>query len=573
MTNCLPAIYTLTGHSASLTGGIAWRYIRWEKVVRQVKQLQRRIVKAVQAKRWNKVKVLQHLLTKSYAGRLLAIRRVTENSGKRTAGIDGLLWNTPQQKFEAISQLKIKGYRTKPVRRIYIPKSNGKLRPLGIPTMGDRGMQALFLLALEPVSETLADGHSYGFRPYRSCADAMQQCFNILCRKYSPVWILEGDIKGCFDNISSEWMLQNIPIHKEVLSKWLKAGYMEKQRLFPSEQGTPQGSVISPTLANIVLDGMQEAIDLACGIKVSAKKKHPRRPNPYHIHMVRYADDFIVTSSDKSILETKVKPAIEAFLAKRGLELSQEKTLITSINHGFDFLGHHVRKYRDTLLIKPSKKKVKVFLQKVQQVIREYRGSTTLALISKLNPMIRGWAIYYRHFVAKDTFSYVDYRIWEMIWKWALRRHPKKGKRWVVDKYYTQVGNRNWVFHAKTEKGDTIVLFHAGQVKITRHPKIKAKANPFDAQDEQYFERRVQTLVSNKMAGRTMLRLLYNRQNGVCPMCKNKITLQTGWHVHHITPKHLGGKWIAKNLVILHPVCHIQIHQTDVETAALLKSV
>ena len=160
-----------------------------------------------------------------------------------------------------------------------------------------------------------------------------------------------------------------------------------------------------------------------------------------------------------------------------------------------------------------------------------------------------------------------------MIWKWALRRHPKKGKRWVVDKYYTQVGNRNWVFYAKTEKGDTIVLFHAEQVKIIRHTKIKAKANPFDAQDEQYFERRVQTLVFNKMTGRTMLRSLYNRQNGVCPMCKNKITLQTGWHVHHINPKHLGGKWIAKNLVILHPVCHIQVHQNNVGAAALLKSV
>lgn len=181
--------------------------------------------------------------------------------------------------------------------------------------------------------------------------------------------------------------------------------------------------------------------------------------------------------------------------------------------------------------------------------------------------------MYYRHFVAKDTFAKVDYRIWHMTWKWALRRHPKKGRRWVADKYFTKIKNRSWLFFAKNKDGEIFSLFQAGRVKIIRHPKIKGTANPFDVNQEQYFEQRVQTLVSNKLTGRTMLRFLYNRQNGICPICQHKVTLQTGWHVHHITPKHLGGKWRADNLVILHPVCHVQVHQNKVVAAALSKSV
>lgn len=285
--------------------------------------------KGSNAGRWNKVKVLQGILTRSFAAKLLAIRRVTENSGKRTAGIDNELWNTPIAKAKATSELDILGYHASAVRRIYIPKSNGKLRPLGIPTMKDRAMQALLLLGLDPVSESMADPNSYGFRPHRSCADAIARCFSMLAKPDAPEWILEGDIKGCFDNISHDWMLQNIPVDKKILQQWLKAGYMEKQQLFPTEQGTPQGSVISPTLANMVLDGLEMAIDQAAGVKHWGKTAPKRRINPNHIHLIRYADDFVVTCSDKSLLEHKIKPAITSFLAARGLELSEEKTLIT----------------------------------------------------------------------------------------------------------------------------------------------------------------------------------------------------------------------------------------------------
>ena len=575
MTNCMPAIYCMVGNSASLNGKNAWQYIRWDEVMRRVKSLQRRIVKAVQAGRWNLVKVLQGILSRSYAARLLAIRRITENRGKSTAGIDGELWDTPQKKYEVISLLQGKGYRPKPVRRIKIPKSNGKLRPLGIPTMFDRAMQALYLQTLEPISETKADLHSYGFRPFRGCADAIEQCFKMLCRKNSPTWILEGDIKGCFDNISHEWMLKNIPLPKRILKKWLKAGYMEKQSLFPipTEKGTPQGSVISPCLANLVLDGLQLAIDKACGIRYQKGDPYKRVNNLNSIHLIRYADDFVVTSKDKAILETIVKPAIEKFLLSRGLNLSAEKTFISHIDEGFDFLGQNVRKYKGKLLIKPSKKNIKTFLQKVQKEIKLRSSSSTYDLIQKLNPMIRGWAMYHRHVVAKDCFKLVDTQIWKMLWKWALRRHHNKGKKWVKDKYFKMYKGRNWTFLAPNKKGKVITLFHAASIPIQRHVKIRSAANPFDDIDEIYFEQRQQYQMLNKLTGKRMHRYIYDRQKGKCSLCQQAISSKTGWHLHHLLPKYLGGKWTRENLVMVHPVCHVQIHHNEVIAAALIISV
>ncbi len=573
MTNCLPAIYSMIGHSASMTDSMAWQFIRWDKVIHQVKSLQSRIVKAVKAQRWNKVKVLQGILTRSYAAKLLAIRRTTENSGKRTAGIDGEKWDTPKRKYDAIDQLDIKGYQPLAVRRIKIPKANGKMRPLGIPTMRDRTMQGLLLLGLEPISETLADHHSYGFRPHRCCADAIEQCFIVLAKKNSPSWVLEGDIKGCFDNISHQWLMDNIPIEKGILKKWLKAGYMEKGSLFPTDEGTPQGSIISPTMANMVLDGLQDAIDKACQIVKRGKKTVTRYPNPYKVHLIRYADDFVVTCSDKSILQTIIKPAIEGFLMERGLELSEEKTLITHINKGFDFLGQTVRKYKGKLLIKPSKKSIKTFLGKVQIAIKERMAAPTISLIQKLNPMIRGWTMYHRHSIAKKTFNAIDYEIWHKIWRWARRRHPSKSGAWTGNKYLTQVKKRKAVFFAKTEDDEVISLFQAGNVKIQRHIKIRRDANPFAPEDEQYFELRKEKMLMNNLSGRKMHRFIYNRQKGNCPICNQKITLETGWNVHHIIPIHLGGDWSANNLVMLHPVCHIQLHQNQVVAAAFHKNV
>jgi RNA-directed DNA polymerase len=543
-----------------------WQFIDWEQATRIVKKLQRRIVKAVKARKWKKVRDLQRLLTNSTSAKALAIRRVTENRGKRTAGVDKELWKIPESKAKAIFRLETKGYKASPVRRIKIPKSNGKWRPLGIPTMKDRAMQALYLLTLDPISETLADWNSYGFRPFRSCADAIQRCFHLLCRNTSPGWILEGDIKGCFDNISGQWLLDNIPIEKGILNQWLTAGYYEKQQFYPSKNGTPQGSIISPTLANMTLDGMEDAIDQALNIRHIIK--HGRYRNPYQIHLVRYADDFIITANDKNVLEQKVKPIIQRFLLERGLSLSEEKTHLTHIDDGFDFLGQNIRKYEGKLLIRPSKKKVKLVLKKIQEVIHKNRTATTLQLIYQLNPIIRGWALYHRHVASKHTFYYIDYRIYWMIWRWAKRRHPNKNTAWILRKYYTPYKGTTFTFHAYDD-GLLIPLIKAGNVKIQRHVKIKGGVNPYDVDDELYFENRSDGIMINKLNGRKLMTFLYKRQEGRCLHCNQKITKQSGWNAHHLTPKHLGGAYTADNLVLLHPVCHKQVHSQNIQFVLL----
>ena len=302
--------------------------------------------------RWGKVKSLQHLLTHSFSGKATAVKRVTENQGKETPGVDKVTWSTPKSKSQAVMSLRQKGYKPQPLKRVYIPKANGKKRPLGIPTMKDRAMQALYLLALDPIAETVADMSSYGFRKERSCADAIAGCFDALRKRVSPQWILEGDIKGCFDNISHKWIIDNIPTDKLILRKWLKAGFIENNSLFPTEAGTPQGGIISPVLANMTLDGLETLLNAK--FKRTGNKT---RFNPM-VHLVRYADDFVITGSTKELLENEIKPLVEEFLASRGLVLSQKKTRITHIEEGFDFLGQNVRKYNGKLLIKPSKKNV-----------------------------------------------------------------------------------------------------------------------------------------------------------------------------------------------------------------------
>jgi RNA-directed DNA polymerase len=333
-----------------------WYAIDWPTIHRNVRRLQVRIVQATKASRWGRVRALQRLLTHSYSGKVLAVRRVTENNGKGTPGVDQEIWDTPEKKTQAVHALKRRGYRSQPLRRVYIPKSDGKTRrPLGIPTMIDRGQQALHLLALDPVVETTADRNSYGFRQKRSCADAMVQCFLAL-RSANTQWVLEGDIKSCFDKISQDWLLNHVPMDRVILKQWLTSGYMDKHVLHDMTDGTPQGGIISPALANCALDGLERLLQEKFPAGKRLKSLGGVKPC---VNLVRYADDFVITSKSKELLEGEIKPLVEQFLQERGLELSPTKTVITHVEHGFDFLGQNVRRYPNgKLLIKPSKKNV-----------------------------------------------------------------------------------------------------------------------------------------------------------------------------------------------------------------------
>ena len=552
-----------SGPSIGATTDIAlpWHQVNWRQAERNVRRLQARIAQATQAGKWGKVKALQRLLTHSYSGKALAVRRVTENTGKRTPGVDGEIWKTPEQKTRAIHTLRQRGYHPQPLRRVYIPKSNGAQRPLSIPTMRDRAMQALYLLALDPVAETTADPNSYGFRTARSAADAIEACFIALCKNDRAEWILEGDIRSCFDRISHEWLLAHIPLEKSILKKWLKAGYLERHCFHPTEEGTPQGGIISPAIANVTLDGLERLLS-------SHFSKTSREGRKAKVNLIRYADDFCVTGSSKELLEQEVQPLVEQFMKERGLELSPEKTVITHIEAGFDFLGQTVRKYRrgkrSKFFITPSKKSVKAFLRKIRKRIKESRDLTAGELIAELNPMIRGWALYHHHVVSKAIFHAVDHAIFQAIWKWALRRHRRKSRRWVKDKYFPNEGPNRWVFTGvlKGEKGqvEVVRLLAASSIRIERHTKIRADANPFDPAWETYFEKRLDVYMEARLKGRRWLSHLWKEQNGLCPVCNQKITRITGWHSHHILWRSKGGQDSAANRILLHPTCHQQVH-------------
>ena len=458
-----------------------WDSIAWKKVRRGVRRLQVRIAKAVQENRWNKVRSLQYLLTHSFHAKLLAVKRVTSNKGKKTPGVDGVLWRGARAKWRAACSLRRRGYHPQPLRRIYIQKKNGKLRPLSIPIMYDRAQQALYKQGLAPVAETKADKNSYGFREGRSCADAVACAFNALSKPNSAPWILEGDIKGCFDNISFDWILKNILMDKAVLHKWLNAGYSENGIHYPTRKGVPQGGIISPTIANMVLDGLEETV----------RRAVPRR---CRINFVRYADDFIITGKSKSILKDTIQPVVEGFLSERGLELSPEKTKVTHITDGFTFLGQTFRKHGRVLHITPSKEGVHALMQKVGHLIRKHVSVPMPALIKKLNDILRGWANYHRHVVASEAFSRVDTYVFEQLRRILRRRHPKKSVKWLIKHYWSAAGKNAFAVLAKTAKIGTKLyrVLRVSSIGIRRYVKIKADANPYLPEYAGYFWRRRQ---------------------------------------------------------------------------------
>jgi RNA-directed DNA polymerase len=537
-----------------------WHSIPWNKVWHNVRRLQARIVKAIQEGRWGKVHALVYLLIHSKSGRAAAILRVTTNAGASTPGVDGDSWDTPELKAAAFSKLRRHGYQPQPLRRVYIPKSNdpSKRRPLGIPTLTDRAMQALYLLGFDPIEETIGDNNSYGFRNQRCCADALDQCHKILRKNHSATWILEGDIKACFDRISHDWLLTHTPLDGVILRKWLQAGFLEKDVFFATTEGTPQGGIISPALANRALDGLEGLLRERCG---GTRRQHQQNK----VHLVRYADDFIITGTSKELLRDEVQPLVAHFLKERGLELSHEKTSITHIDDGFDFLGQNVRRYGTKVLLKPSRKNVRAFLAKIDQVIQQEGGYLTAGqLIQRLNPKIRGWALYHRHASSGHTFARVDDVIFHKLWRWARRRHRHKSAAWVKRHYFTRPGDTRWRFRGTLTddegKHHTIWLIRARATSIRRHVKVRGAANPYDPTWELYFEERLAQQMASTLTGRGTARYLWLEQDGRCVVCRQPLTLAEGWHVHHLRWRSHGGSDSVDNLVLLHPNCHRQVH-------------
>ena len=535
-----------------------WADIKWHNVEGNVRRLQERIYRATTNKAWRTVKKLQKLLVRATSNKLLAIRRITqENQGKHTAGIDGVVYDTPEARWKLFQEgLSLKGYKPKPVRRVYIPKDNGKQRPLGIPTGKDRVMQAIVKAALEPEWEARFEANSYGFRPGRCTMDAIEAIHTTANRKDCSQWVLDADISGCFDNIDHGPLLAKLPVFTTTLRQWLQAGVVEVGFFSPTDRGTPQGGVISPLLANVALDGMERLFDAEDG-KGRPKAPAFRKGSNKGIAVIRYADDFVITAPAREVLETYARAKVEKFLEERGLVLSEAKTRIVHITEGFNFLGFHIRKFgkQGKLLTVPQKEKVLKHVRAIRSYLDAHKQTPTVEVIKTLNPVIRGWTNYYRHCAAKHVFQKVRHAQWQMLWVWAKRRHPNKRSKWVKARYFRSDGY--WTFHE--EKAE---LVKPDTTPITRFVKITGRNSPYDPTLKEYWIERKKRQVGRETHAKQRLMLL-QKQEYACALCHIQFVPGEAIETDHIILTSQGGPDDLSNKRLVHPWCHRQRHQKD----------
>lgn len=546
---------------------------------RYVFSIQQRLDRAVAT---NNAKCIRHifdLLTKrSFAVKILAVYRITKrNKGKNTAGIDGIA--IPKEDTQEANRIVMRllnaiDIKAKPdkIRRVFIPKGNGKKRPLGIPTLRDRINQEILRIALEPIAEYHSHDHSFGFRPKRSCHDAIELLYNKLTSRYKPRYIVEGDIKGCFDNISHTHIVEKLKVWQvpsqtiSLINSILKSGIFYKGYVYDSETGTPQGGVISPLLANVALTTLDDFIETHYGWKSSGKRINP---------LVRYADDFVIICKTKTIA-VEIKQAVKRFLHMNiGLRLSEEKTKITHIYKGFNFLGFTIRKSKRyankpcinpsdyVLLITPEKEKIQSILRECIGVMKAHKTATQNSLIHLLNPKVIGWANYYRYVVSSEVFGNIDYILWQRTLHWAKRRHSQKSMAWIIEKYYTR--QRKTRIRRFTDKKAKSTLRTMSKVfSKKRFVKVKNGMRVYNADHAEYWNKR-EYLNTQKRLYAKQSRVLFEKQNGRCPYCKSQITeanvVNHETHVHHMLPRAFGGTERYSNLRLLHNDCHVDLHK------------
>jgi len=554
-----------------------WNGVNWRRANRIVRNLRQRIFRASKEGDLSKVASLQKLMLRCRSNILTSVRKVTQlNDGRNTAGIDKVIVKTPKARGELVDELTtLTPWRAKPARRVYIPKANGKLRPLGIPVVKDRCLQAMVKNALEPFWEARFEGISYGFRPGRGCHDAIGKIYLLARPHMTKKWVVDADIKGAFDNIDHDFLLRTIGKvpGRELIKQWLKAGYMDDGVFQETEAGTPQGGVISPLLANVALHGMEEALTVRRtlrngrviitdeGVKYDNKGMGCGKRA-----VVRYADDFVVFCESKEDAEKSVSILTE-WLKERGLTLSPDKTRIVHLSEGFDFLGFNVRHYKATqtsktgwkLLIKPSRKSVQKIRDKLRDKWRSLRAQSVNTVISHLNPIMRGWANYFRIVVASEKFHSLDYWMTQRAIRYAKRMHPTKPRRWRQAKYFGRLNldrRDNWVFG---DKQTGMCLQKFSWFPIERHALVQGKASPDDSSLRDYWEKRNAARAKDLVPSSQKLA---KRQRGKCPNCGESLFNGEEIHKHRRKPGREGGEYTYSNIELVHLFCHQQIHAT-----------
>jgi RNA-directed DNA polymerase len=574
--NSIPGLWTRIDNSpcffkkrgVSIKVGLknGWHKINWRLAETKMKDLQEKIVIAILKRDLKEVYRLQWVIIQSFEGRALAVRRVISNKGGKTAGIDNVIWNGPKDYWLAIKELERivnnpNEYKAQPLRRVNIPKGNSKeMRPLGIPTMIDRAVQALYYLGVDPVVETQSDPNSYGFRKSRSTHDAIVALRSLLDKKTHPRWILEADISNCFDKISHDYLMKHTPIcHKRILEQWLKAGVVDKIGYEDTNEGTPQGGIISPTLCNIALNGIEKYIKDANPIK------NGKRPS---INVIRYADDLIITGKSRELVQ-KNKELLAKFLAERGLKLNEKKTLITHIKKGFDFLGFNIRRMnwnsrlnkntdQDTvLIIKPSSKSITKLKESIRKIININKPISKI--ISEINPVLRGWGEHKRiSYHSQETFITIDHWIYLKMLKWS---YSQKGSlRRTLGKCLIKTARRKWNW-GKSQKEKIINL---GEISIIRLTRIKLNKNPYIKENLEYFRIKRDKIIEAKFRA-----TIYKKFKQLCPLCGESLHNGEAVELHHIIPRKRGGTYKIKNIQPLHQICHQQVTHNKITLQTL----